>query len=65
MAGVNEAVLQKLAGHSSIRTTLDYYTKILPEAMRSAQARLPFVKVFEDISDTYHGPDDGTERKTA
>ena len=65
MAGVNEAVVQKLAGHSSISTTLNYYTRILPEAMRSAQAQLPYTNVLEDISDTYHGPDGAAGRKTA
>jgi len=54
MAGVNEAIVQKLAGHSSIATTLRYYTNILPQALRSAQARLPFNSVLADVSDTYH-----------
>lgn len=41
MAGVNEAVVQKLAGHASMDTTLRHYTRILPEAGRAAPARLP------------------------
>jgi len=56
MAGVNEAVVQKLAGHASMGTTLKYYTHIMPEALRIAQARLPFVEVLRDVSHTYHGP---------
>jgi integrase len=55
MAGVNEAVVQKLAGHASIATTVKYYTGILPEAQRAAQERLPFAAVLRDVSDTYHG----------
>jgi hypothetical protein len=49
-------VVQKLAGHASMGTTLKYYTHIMPEALRVAQARLPFVEVLRDVSDTYHGP---------
>ncbi len=55
MAGVNEAVVQKLAGHASINTTLRYYTRIMPDALRTAQARLPYMDVVSDVSDTYHG----------
>lgn len=51
---VNEAVVQHLAGHASIDTTLKYYTRILPQALRAAQVRLPYVQVLRDISDTYH-----------
>ena len=54
-AGVNEAVVQKLAGHASVSTTLKYYTRIMPEALRIAQARLPFVEVLRGVSYTYHG----------
>jgi hypothetical protein len=34
-------------------TTVKYYTRILPEALRSAQARLPFESAIADVSDTY------------
>jgi len=37
-------------------TTLKYYTHIMPDALRVAQARLPFAEVLRDVSDTYHGP---------
>ena len=56
VAGVNEAVVQQLAGHTSISTTLRYYTRIMPQALRRAQAQLPFARVLRDISNTYHGP---------
>jgi len=64
MAGVNEAVVQKLAGHASMGTTLQYYTHIMPEALRVAQARLPFAEILKDISDTYHGPHLAGREKT-
>ena len=41
-AGINEAVVQKLAGHSSISTTLKHYTRILPESLRQAPLRLAY-----------------------
>lgn len=52
MAGVGEAMVKELAGHASISTTLRYYTQIMPEALRAAQARLPFEDVLRDVSDT-------------
>ena len=55
MAHFNQAVVQRLAGHASITATLRYYTGIMPEALRSAQGRLPFVHVLRDISNTCHG----------
>lgn len=42
MDGVNEAVVQRLAGHASITTTLRHYTSIFPEVLRSAQLRLRY-----------------------
>jgi len=54
MADVNQAVVQRLAGHACITTTLRYYTGTMPVALRSAQGRLPFVHVLRDISNTYH-----------
>jgi integrase len=45
MAGVSSAVAQKLAGHSSISTTEKFYTRILPDALRAAPARLPYVEI--------------------
>jgi hypothetical protein len=65
MAGVNEAVVKELAGHASIDTTLRYYTAIMPQALRSAQARLPFEKVLKDVSDTYHEPRRAAGKQTA
>jgi len=64
MAGVNEAVVKELAGHAAISTTLRYYTRIMPQALRSAQARLPFDGILRDISDTYHGPSDAEDEET-
>jgi len=51
MAGVTEAVVKELAGHASISTTLRYCTRIMPQGLRSAQAKLPFDGVLLDISD--------------
>lgn len=53
MAGVNEAVAQKLAGHASISTTLKHYTGILPEALRAAPLRLPYAASAEGVSKVY------------
>jgi len=57
-AGVNAALVQQLAGHSAIATTVKYYTGVMPEALRAAQARLPFQKVIGGVSDMYHVPDE-------
>lgn len=65
MAGVNEATVQKLAGHASISTTIKYYTDIMPEALRRAQDRLPFKKVLRIVSDSYHGVFMGRRARTA
>lgn len=65
MAGINEALVKELAGHASIGTTLRYYTQILPEALRLAQASLPFESVLRDVSDSYHGPAGRDAKKTA
>jgi len=68
MADVNAAVVKELAGHSSIVTTQKYYTRIAPEALASAQAKLPFGEAIRgacDISDTYHGPRARGKRKAA
>ncbi len=57
-AGVNAALVQQLAGHSAISTTVRYYTGVMPEALRAAQSRLPFQEVIGGVSDTYHVPDE-------
>ena len=62
IAGVSAAVTQKLAGHSSISTTVRYYTGVMPAALREAQGRLPFGTAISDISKPYRRPksqDDG------
>jgi len=65
MAGVNEAVVQQLAGHTSMATTLKYHTGIMPEALRAAQVQLPYVDVVKAISDSYHEPIRLVRRKSA
>jgi integrase len=47
MAGVNQAVVQQLAGHASIATTVKHYTQIMPDAFRSATDLLPFNEAIE------------------
>ena len=49
MAGVNEAIVQKLAGHAAITTTLRHYTHILPESLRRAQQSLPYAKIGQKM----------------
>lgn len=56
MAGVNAAVVQRPAGHASINTTAMHCTGIPPEALRDAQAQLPFREAIGDVSSTYHLP---------
>jgi integrase len=53
MVGINEAVVQRLAGHSSIKTTERYYTHILPQALREATARLPYAHAGRTIPKPY------------
>lgn len=60
-AGVNAALVQQLAGHSAIATTVKYYTGVMPSALRAAQARLPFGNAIRDVSYPYHGPEDGAK----
>lgn len=57
MAGVNAAVVQKLAGHSQISTTIKHYTGIMPDALKAAQASMPLRSVLTDVSKLYHGPE--------
>jgi integrase len=61
MAGVNAAVVQKLAGHSSISTTIKHYTGIMPDALRAAQARLPLREALRDVSFPCRGPKSAAE----
>lgn len=65
MAGVTEAVAQKLAGHASIMTTVKHYTAIMPESLRAAQERLPYRDVVSDASDTYQGRNASESSKKA
>jgi integrase len=53
MAGVSASVVQKLAGHASISTTVKHYTQIMPEALREAQSRLPFDDAILSVSYVY------------
>ena len=50
IAGINEAIVQKLAGHASIQTTLKHYTHILPDSLRQAQDRLPYAGLGSKVS---------------
>ncbi len=59
-AGVNEAVVQKLAGHASIDTTVKHYTGVMPATLRAAQMRLSLGKY---VSDTYHPESEEDEKK--
>ncbi len=42
MAGVNEAVVQKIAGHQAISTTLRHYTRMFDDRLMAASMRLPY-----------------------
>jgi integrase len=50
MEGVSAAVVQKLAGHAKIETTVRYYTHIMPDALRAAQARLPYADLIGETA---------------
>ena len=65
MAGVNAAVVQKLAGHASIGTTVKYYTGLETDALREAQKRLPFGKIIEDVSYSDRKQKRGKEEEVA
>jgi len=59
--------VQKLAGHADIATRVKYYTGVVPDALRSAQAKLPFHEVICgacDVSNTYRD-EKGREKKKA
>jgi integrase len=65
MAGVNEAVVQRLAGHASMETTLKHYTAILPEVARRAPERLPWALGPAIISNSYQIGAQAAAEKTA
>ena len=62
---LSEAVVQKLAGHSSIQTTLKHYTAILPEVAREAPSRLPWAETFTIVSNSYQKSSPVRKAKTA
>jgi integrase len=64
-AGENEAVVQKLAGHASMATTLKHYTRILPETLRRAPGKLPYAQGLAIVTQLQHGPEPGAEMETA
>jgi len=65
MAGINEAIVQKLAGHASITTTLRHYTHILPDSLRRAQESLPYANVGRKIMTlSVHAPKTPVKEKT-
>jgi integrase len=64
-AGENEAVVQKLAGHASITTTLKHYTRILPETLRRAPAKLPYAQGLAIVTQLQHGLEPDAETQTA
>ena len=49
-AFVAQAVVQQLAGHASIMTTVRHYTHIMPDALRAATDRLPFSEAIESAA---------------
>jgi integrase len=63
-AGVNAALVQQLAGHSAIATTVRYYTGVMPDALREAQAQLPFDDAIGIVSESYHGPREAADGRT-
>jgi integrase len=65
MAGVNAAIVQELAGHSSISTTLKHYTRIMPQSLRDAQRRLEYASVLGGVSNSSQLADSGPNEKTA
>jgi len=62
-AGVNAALVQQLAGHSAIATTVKYYTGVMPEALRAAQARLPFGAAIGGVPNSSRGADHAPDRR--
>ncbi len=60
MADVNQAVVQRLAGHASITTTLRHYTGIFPEVLRSAQMRLRYATGAGVPPNSTHGGREAT-----
>ena len=56
MAGVNEAIVQQLAGHASISTTLKHYTHIFPDSLRRAQESLPYSQFGRTMLTLYEQP---------
>jgi len=59
--------VQKLAGHADTATRVKYYTGVVPDALRSAQAKRPFHEVIRgacDVSNTYRD-EKGREKKKA
>ena len=66
MAGVNEAIVQKLAGHSSITTTLKHYTHIVSDSLRRAQASLPYAEFGKPMLTLYgQGSNSDVESESA
>ncbi len=65
MAGVNEAVVQRLAGHASMSTTLKHYTAILPDVARRAPERLPWALGPAIVSNSYQMGAATANEKTA
>ena len=64
-AGENEAVVQKLAGHASMATTLKHYTRILPEILRKAPAKLPYAQGLGIVTQLQRGPEPDAETERA
>jgi len=46
------------ACHAQLSTTLEHYTRIMPDALRSARARLPFGNVFGVVPKSYREQDE-------
>jgi len=65
-AGVNEVVAQRMAGHASVTTTAEHYTKIVDDALHKAAAKLPYAAGFDVIlGNSWDGQSDAQKKETA
>lgn len=48
-----------------LTTTLKHYTRVLPETLRRAPAKLPYAKGLAIVTQLQHGPEPGDDTETA